>query len=289
MLAQAPTLNVAAVQLFESELQVDFQKREARLAALVRRRDFTSADKLRFPLYGKSGKPQSKHVHGKLPVDNPAHAFKDLTVDKEYLGTYIENLELLETNIDERTAARNSLLFSFARRRDEVIFTAMDETTREIDAITGGLDQADFELLFQYFGEQEVPESERYFSVSHGTFLQALDIAQFSKQDYLPENMLPFGQGSWQMGKDHMSLRTFYMTGHLKASADVKNFAWHRSKVGYGLVQDLVIKPSWENENDSWFFNASINHGAVLLPQADSGDVEGVVRVLTRPPAATLA
>lgn len=285
----APTLNVAAVTLFESELQVDFQKREARLAGLVRRRDFTAADKLRFPLYGKAGDPQPKLVHGKLPVTNPKHAYKELTVEKEYLGTYIENLELLETNIDERTAARNALLFSFARRRDTVIFTAMDETTRVIDATTGGLDQADFELLFQYFGEQEIPESERYFSTSHGTFLQALDIAQFAKQDYLPESMLPFGQGSWQMGKDHMSFRTFYMTGHLMTGTDVKNFAWHRSKIGYGLVQDLVIKPSWENENDAWFFNASINHGACLLPQADSGVVEGVVRVLTEPGTATLS
>jgi hypothetical protein len=289
MAVNVPSLNVAVIQQFGAELITDFQKKNARLAGLVRRKDFQPGNKYRFQLYGTATAPGPKSSQGLIPVVNPTHRFKDLPVSKEYLGAYVDRLEMLEADIDERGAVRSSLVYSFARRRDRVIQAGMDETTKEIDVSAEGMSLDVYNTLFNYFGDNDIEDDgQRYFAQSHGTWLESLEIPQFSKQDFLPEAMLPYGMPSWAQGKMFMTFMCFTMTDLLTSAGKTKNWVWTKGRVAYGVVAELTIVPSWENTRDSWFFNCSIDHGSVALPQADTNVVEGVVRVLTQPNVSTL-
>lgn len=286
----APTLDVARVTRFAEDVEADFQKTRSRLRGLVRHWSWTGAEKTRIPLIGVTGDPQNKQPHGPIPVANPKHSFVEVAVSPRYLGCYIDSIEGFHNNINAQQEYRDQLVNTFERHSDNLIFTEMDNTVEELDLTSTGVVYGSFSTLFEHFGYQEIPENDRYFAMCHGAWLDCLEIAQFADRQYLPEGMLPFGKMSFAMGKEFMSFLAFYMTGMLRVTATpahVKNFVFHGPKVVHGVVQNLVIKPSWENTADAWFLNCSVDHGAKLIPQTDAS-MRGVVRVLTNSPATTL-
>lgn len=267
----APSIDTAFIRQFESDVHVAYQRRGTKLRNTVRTVTQVNGEDVRFQKYGK-GTAGTKSRHGDVPLMNVTHTNVDCSLTDHYAGEYVDSLDLLKTNINERMLAAGAGAAALGRKTDELLTTAMDAATQEVVHGSAGMTKAKAYSAFETLGENDVPDDgERYWPVAPQQWTDLLDISEFSNADYIGTGDLPFQGG--MVAKRWLGFMYFGFSGLPIASTTRKTFAYHKSAIGHGIGEDVNQDVSWQGQKQAWLIVNKMSQGSVLV------DAEGIVEV----------
>jgi len=243
----ANTIDQAFIKQFETDVHLAYQRMGSKLRNTVRSTN-VSASVARFQKIG-AGAASTKSRNGNVTAMELVHTNVEATMADYYAAEYIDKLDELKININERQAVAESAAAALGRKTDELITTAMDSgaNATAIADTTGALGKADLLTLFETFGSADIPEDgQRYIAMSH----------------------LPFAGGMTM--KEFLGFKIFSTS----AVAGGKNFAYHMRAVGLGVNSDVQTEINYVPEKVSHLATSMMSMGSVVI------DDNGVYEVL---------
>lgn len=265
----ANTFDVAFIKQFESEVHMEYQRMGSKLRNTVRTTNVTGST-ARFQVIGK-GAANTKSRNGNVTPMELAHTTVEVTVQDYYAPEYIDKLDVLKTNINERQAVAQSAAAALGRKTDEIITTALDAgaNSTQIHDTSSALEKADVLSLFETFGNADLPEDgNRYVAMSPAGFADLYAITEFASADFVGPANLPFAGGMTM--KEFLGFK-FFSTS---AVAGGKNFAYHTSAVGLAINSDVTTEVNYVPEKVSHLTTSMMSMGSVVI------DDDGVYEVL---------
>lgn len=265
----ANTIDQAFIKQFESDVHTAYQRMGSKLRNTVRTNN-VSGSSTRFQKIG-AGTASTKTRNGNVTAMELAHTYAETTMADFYAAEYIDKLDELKININERQAVAESAAAALGRKTDEIIITALDagaNATQIADA-SGALTKADLLVLFETFGSADIPEDgQRFIAMSPAGFADLFNITEFASSDYVGPQNLPFAGGMTM--KEFLGFKIFSTS----AVAGGKNFAYHSRSVGLGINADVSTEINYVAEKVSHLATSMMSMGAVVI------DNNGVYEVL---------
>jgi hypothetical protein len=263
----------AFVKQFESEVHMAYQRMGSKLRNTVRTKNNVKGSSTTFQKVGK-GTAGTKSRHGNVPVMSIDHTPVECTLADFYAADYIDKLDELKVNHDERNVVTQSAAAALGRKTDDLIITAMDGTTNTAtEAGTTGLNTTKINTVFEYFGNNDVPDDgQRFFCISPGGWTDMLGIAAFTDADYVGSDDLPYKGG--MVARRWMGFMWFVHSGLPVASNIRKNFAWHSSAVGHASGAEVVTELNYIPEKVAHLGTSYMSQGSVLIDATGCYEVQ---------------
>lgn len=265
----ANTIDVAFIKQFETEVHMAYQRMGSKLRNTVRTTNVTGST-ARFQVIGK-GTATTKSRNGNVTPMELAHTNVEVTMADFYASEYMDKLDELKININERQAVAQSAAAALGRKTDEILITAMDAgaNATQIGATGSAVSKADLLSLFETLGNADVPEDgQRYLAMSPSGFADLFNINEFASSDYVGSQNLPFAGGMTM--KEFLGFKIFSTS----AVAGGKNFSYHTSSVGLGVNADVQTEINYIAEKVSHLATSMMSMGAVVI------DSDGIYEVL---------
>jgi len=215
-----------------------------------------------FQKVGK-GEAGQKSRHGNVPVMTIDHAPVECTLQDWYAADYIDKLDELKINHDERMVVANSSAYALGRKTDTMLTDAMNTTALQT-ATAGTITTTKINEIFETFGETDVPDDgDRYFAVSPQAWVNLLGISAFSDADFIGSDDLPYKGG--MVARRWLGFM-FYTHSGLPISSTVRsNFAYHKSAVGHAIGQDVATELNYVPEKVAHLATSMMSMGSVLI------------------------
>ena len=146
----ANTIDTAFIKQFETEVHMAFQRMGSKLKNTIRNVNSVNGSVVRFQKIG-TGSASTKSRNGMVTPMELTHTNVEATMADYYAAEYIDKLDELKTNIDERQAVAKSSAAALGRKTDELIYAAMDAgaNSTQINATNAAVDKADLLTLFE--------------------------------------------------------------------------------------------------------------------------------------------
>ena len=265
----AATMDTAFIKQFESEVHMAYQRMGSKLKNTIRNQQ-VSGNVVRFQKIG-AGTASTKSRNGNITPMELVHTNVEATMEDHYAAEYIDKLDELKINIDERQAVATSAAAALGRKTDELIYTAMDAgaNSTQIHDTSSAVEKADLLTLFETFGTANVPEDgQRYLAMHPKGFADLFLINEFASSDFVGEQNLPFAGG--------MTMKQFLGFNIFSTSAITagKNIAYHQNAVGIGVNSEVSTEVNYIPEKVSHLTTSMMSMGAVVI------DDNGVYEVL---------
>jgi hypothetical protein len=261
---------------FESEVHDAYQRQGSKLRPTVRSKAGVRGASTNFPVVGH-GTAASKARNGAVPVMNLAHANVECFLQDYYAGEWIDRLDELKTNVDERMVVANAGAYALGRKTDELIIAALDSSTNDaVDTAPGttdsdGLTKAKVLLAFEMLGAADVPDDgNRFAVVGWKQWSELLQIEEFANSNYIGDADLPWKgtQVKRWLGATWMPHSGLTKSGNLRFC-----YFYHKTAIGHAVAQDVSTDITWHGDRAAFFVNNMMSQGAVLIDEA------GVVRM----------
>ena len=266
----ANTIDTAFIKQFESEVHIAYQRMGSKLRGTVRTAGNVAGSVVRFQKIG-TGSASTKSRNGNITPMELTHTTVEATMTDHYAAEFIDKLDELKTNIDERQAVATSAAAALGRKTDEILYTAMDAgaNSTQIHDTSSALEKADLLSLFETFGTANIPEDgNRYLAMHPKGYADLFLINEFASSDFVGEQNLPFAGGMTM--KEFLGFKIF-STSAITAG---KNMAYHTSAVGLGVNADVSTEVNYVPEKASHLATSMMSMGAVVI------DDNGVYEVL---------
>lgn len=254
----------AFVKQFESEVHVAYQRMGSKLRNTVRSKSNVRGVSTTFQRVGK-GSAGVKSRHGMVPVMSLDHSNVECTLTDFYAADYIDKLDELKINHDERGVVTQSVAAAMGRKSDDLIIAAMDTTTQTVtEAGTDGLTLAKINTVFETFGNNDVPDDgQRYFVISPHAWTDLLSINAFSDADFIGSDELPYKGG--MVAKRWLGFMWMTHSGLPVASTIRRTYAFHNSAVGMASGAEVSTELNYIPERAAHLVTAMMSQGAVLI------------------------
>jgi hypothetical protein len=261
---------------FQAEVHEAYQRQGSKLRKTVRSKTGVNGTSTFFPKVGK-GVAAAKTRHGAVPVMNLEHAQVECILQDYYAGDWVDRLDELKTNLDEREVIANAGAYALGRKTDELVIAAFDTGTREAKSTatgttdTDGLTKAKVLLAFEMLGASDVPDDgNRYAVVGWKQWSQLLSIEEFASADYVGPEELP-----WRGTQAKRWLGAMWMphSGLTKVGALRYCYFYHRTAVGHAAAAEVQTDVTWHGDRAAHFIANMMSQGAVLV------DDTGVIRM----------
>jgi hypothetical protein len=262
------TIDQAFVKQFEAEVHEAYQRTGSKLRATVRSKSNVKGASTTFQKVGK-GTASTKSRHGKIPVMNLEHTPVECLLVDYYAGDWVDRLDELKVNIDERQVIANAGAYALGRKTDELIIAELDSSTRYAGGAADGLTKAKVLEAFELMGEADVPDDgQRYAVVGWKQWSELLDIEEFANADYVGEEDLP-----WRGTQAKRWLGTLWLAHSGLSRADgIRLCHWyHRTAIGHAAGAEVTTDVTWHGDRASHFVSNMMSQGAVMI------DADGVV------------
>jgi len=266
----ANTIDVAFIKQFESEVHMAYQRMGSKLRNTVRTVGNVRGSVVRFQKIG-TGSASTKSRNGDVTPMELAHTTVEATMSDFYAAEYIDKLDELKTNIDERQAVAQSAAAALGRKTDDLLITAMDAgaNSTQINDTNGALVKDDLLTLFETFGSANIPEDGgRYLAMHPKGYADLFAITEFASSDFVGEQNLPFAGGMTM--KEFLGFKIFSTA----AVAAGKSMAYHTSAVGLGVNSDVSTELNYVPQKASHLATSMMSMGAVVI------DNNGIYEVL---------
>ena len=266
----ANSIDTAFIKQFESDVHLAYQRMGSKLRNTVRTVGNVAGNIVRFQKIG-TGSASTKSRNGLVTPMELTHTTVEATMSDFYAAEYIDKLDELKTNIDERQAVAKSAAAALGRKTDEILITAMDAgaNSTQIHDTSSALEKADLLSLFETFGSANIPEDGgRYLAMHPKGFSDLFLINEFASSDFVGEQNLPYAGG--------MTMKQFLGFSIFSTSAVSagKNMAYHTSAVGLGVNSDVSTELNYVPERASHLATSMMSMGAVVI------DDNGIYEVL---------
>jgi len=185
-----------------------------------------------------------------------------------YAGDWIDRLDELKINIDERQVIATSGAAALGRKTDELIINAIaGASTNTIADGNTGLTKDKVLEAFESFGENDVPDDgQRYCVVGWSQWNDLLSIDEFVSADYVGAENLPFAS----ITQAKMFLGTMFIphSGLPIDGNDVRScFYYHKTAVGHAASNDIQTDVTWHGDRAAHFVNNMMSQGAGLIDE----------------------
>ncbi len=265
----ANTIDQAFIKQFETEVHMAYQRMGSKLRNTIRSTN-VSGSTARFQKIG-TGTASTKSRNGNVTPMELVHTNVEVSMSDFYAAEFIDKLDELKTNINERQAVAQSAAAALGRKTDELIISAMDTgaNSTQIHDTSSALEKADLLSLFETMGTADVPEDgQRYLAMSPAGYADLFAINEFASSDFVGPQNLPFAGGMTM--KEFLGFKIFSTS----AVAGGKNFAYHTSAVGIGVNSDVQTEVNYVAEKVSHLATSMMSMGAVAI------DDNGIYEVL---------
>ena len=266
-------INDSFVTQFESEVFAAYQRMGSKLANTVRRKMNVKGSTTTFQKVGK-GAASQKSRHGNVPTMSIDHTPVSCTLTDYYAADYIDKLDELKIQHDERGVVTMSAAAALGRTSDSLILTAMDGTTNtDTDGGGTGHTITKIEDVFAYFGESDVPDDGmRFWATSPDGWVDLLSIAPFTNADYIGFEDLPYKGG--MVAKRFLGFVFFMHSGLPTTGGKRQTFAWHTSAVGQASGLEVSTEINYVPEKVAHLANSMMSQGAVLIDATGCYEVQ---------------
>jgi hypothetical protein len=268
-----PTIDQAFIKQFEREVHESFQRQGSKLRNTVRTINNVKGSAAVFQKVGK-GTAATKAQHGMVPIMNLDHSNVECVLEDYYAGDWIDHLDELKTNIDERQVIANAGANALGRKSDEMIITALEGATSNIISDGNvGLTKDKVLEAFETFGASDVPDDgQRFAIIGWKQWSDLLKIEEFVSADYIGNTDLPYSA----ITQAKMWLGTIWMphSGLPIDGDDVRScYFYHKNAVGHAIASDIETDISWHGDRAAHFVNNMMSQGSVLIDEA------GVIKI----------
>ena len=265
----ANTIDQAFIKQFETEVHMAYQRMGSKLRNTIRSTN-VSGSTARFQKIG-TGSATTKSRNGNVTPMELAHTNVEVSMSDFYAAEYIDKLDELKTNINERQAVAQSAAAALGRKTDELIIAAMDAgaNSTQIHDTGSALAKVDLLSLFETMGTADVPEDgQRYLAMSPAGYADLFAINEFASSDFVGPQNLPFAGGMTM--KEFLGFKIFSTS----AVAGGKNFAYHTTAVGIGVNSDVQTEVNYVAEKVSHLATSMMSMGSVAI------DDNGIYEIL---------
>ncbi|MCI0752444.1 phage capsid protein [Teichococcus vastitatis] len=261
---------------FQSEVHDAYQRQGSKLRPTVRSKSGVRGASTVFPIVGR-GIAAAKARNGSVPVMNLSHSNVECYLQDYYAGEWIDRLDELKTNIDERQVVANAGAYALGRKTDELIIAALDTATNEAVGTaagtgdTDGLTKAKVLKAFEMLGAADVPDDgNRFAIVGWKQWSDLLQIQEFANSNYVGDDELPWKgtQVKRWLGATWMPHSGLTKSGSLRFC-----YFYHKTAIGHAVAQDVSSDITWHGDRAAFFVNNMMSQGASLI------DPAGVVRM----------
>lgn len=267
-----PTIEKSFVKQFEAEVHLAYQRQGSKLRPTVRNKTDVRGATTVFQRVGK-GVASTKGRHGQVPVmgleySNPT----ECRLQDWYAGEWIDRLDELKTNLEERQIVANSGAYALGRKTDDLIIAALN--TSDGKRVNSAKDTFNVKTILEAFeelGKADVPDDgERYAVVGWSQWAALLGFAEFSSAEYVGEESLP-----WRGLQARRWLGTLWIPHAALPLVNRRRhcFWYHKTAVGHGSGADVRSDITWHGDRAAHFVNNMMSQGAALIDSA------GVVRL----------
>jgi hypothetical protein len=264
------SIDQAFINQFEEEVHQAYQRMGSKLRNTVRVKNGVRGSSTVFQKVGK-GSASTKARHGMVPVMNVDHTPVECELQDFYAGDWVDHLDELKINIDERQVLANAGAFALGRKTDDMIITALGLTTNTAGSGVDGLTKAKVLEAFEMLGEKDVPDDgQRYAVIGWKQWSELLEITEFASADFVGPDELP-----WRGTQAKRWLGTLWLPhSGLVLNAGVRRCFWyHRSAIGHAIGQEVTTDITWHGDRAAHFVSNSMSQGACLI------DGDGVIEM----------
>jgi len=264
------TIDQAFTKQFEKEVHEAYQRQGSKLRATVRVKNGVQGSSTVFQRVGK-GAAGTKARHGMVPVMNVDFGAVEAHLVDYYAGEWVDRLDELKTNIDERQVLANAGAFALGRKTDELIIEGLLDASQSAGTSSSGMTKEKVLEAFEMLGGNDVPDDgQRFAVIGWKQWSELLSLAEFSNAEFVGDEQLP-----WRGSQAKHWLGTLWIPHSglpLEDGARVC-FWYHKSALGHAIGQDVRTDVSWHGDRAAHFVSNSISQGAALI------DPEGVVKM----------
>ena len=257
----ANTIDTAFIKQFESEVHLAYQRMGSKLMNTVRQVNNVQGSVVRFQKIG-TGTASTKSRNGMVTPMELAHTTVEATLNDFYAAEYIDKLDELKTNIDERQAIATSAAAALGRKTDEILYTAMDAgaNSTQLHDTSSAVEKADLLSAFETFGTANIPEDGgRYIAMHPKGYADLFLINEFASSDFVGEQNLPFVGGMTM--KEFLGFKIF-STAAITAG---KNMVYHTTAIGLGAGANVTTELNYVPEKVSHLATSMMSMGASVI------------------------
>ncbi len=261
----------AFIRSFEAEVHLQFQQAGSKLRNTVRTKNNVIGMSTTFQKVGK-GTASTKARHGKVPVMSVTHTAIECELNDFYAGDWVDSLDELKTNIDERQVVARAGAYALGRKTDDLIIESLSTTPYSTTvSATEGLTLDKALQAFLMFGEEDVPDDgQRFAIIGWKQWTDLLQIDAFANADYVGNEELP-----WKGTQAKRWLGTLWIPhSGLPKTGNARNCFWfHKTAVAHAIGSEVKTDITWHGDRASYFVNNMMSQGACLI------DEKGVIRM----------
>ena len=263
----ASSINNAFITQFEAEVHMAYQRMGSKLKNLVRTVNGVNGSTVKFQKLSK-GSANTKARHAELVAMDLAHSNVSATLTDYYAADYVDKLDELKVNIDERQVGAQSAAYALGRKTDQVLIDVLDASTSIAVNVNSDASEAmtlvKAKNMMEVFNGNDVPDDgQRYWVVGPRQWSDLLSVDQFSRVEYVGPNELPFPGG--MTAKRWMGFLFFVHSGLSLSGDDRKTLAFHKSAIGCGIGSDVRTEVNYIPEKVSHLITSMISLGAVEI------------------------
>jgi len=262
------TIDQAFVKQFEAEVHMAYQRMGSKLKSMVRNVNGVKGNTVQFQKVAK-GSASTKARHAEVVAMNSVHSNVTATLSDFYAADYVDKLDELKVNIDERNIVAQNAAYALGRKTDEIVTDTFDAGATALAnnsaGTTTGMNLDKAQNVFEIFGNNDVPDDgQRYWVVGPKQWSDLLDIDQFSRAEYIGEADLPYKGG--MTAKRWLSFMWMGFSGlPTSGSTDRHTMAFHKSSLGMGVGSDVRTEVNYIPEKVAHLTTSYMSMGAVLI------------------------
>jgi len=260
------SISTAFIKQFESEVHMAYQRMGSKLKNLVRTVNGVNGSTVKFQKVAK-GSANTKARHAEVVAMDLAHSNVTATLTDYYAADYVDKLDELKVNIDERQVVAQSAAYALGRKTDEVLISTLDSATSiaaNVNSSATGMTLIKAKNMMEVFNGNDVPDDgQRYWVVGPKQWSDLLSVDQFSRVEYVGPDQLPFPGGI--TAKRWMGFLFFVHSGLSLSGSDRKNLAFHKSAIGCGIGSDVRTEVNYIPEKVSHLITSMISLGSVEI------------------------
>ena len=262
----ASSITNAFITQFEAEVHMAYQRMGSKLKNLVRTVNGVNGSTVKFQKVAK-GSANTKARHAEVVAMDLAHTAVSATLTDYYAADYVDKLDELKINIDERQVVAQSAAYALGRKTDEVLISTLDAATSiaaNVSSSATGMTLIKAKNMMEVFNGNDVPDdNQRYWAVGPKQWSDLLSVDQFSRVEYVGPSDLPFPNG--MTAKRWMGFLFFVHSGLSTSGSDRLNLAFHKSAIGLGIGSDVRTEVNYIPEKVSHLITSMISLGSVAI------------------------
>lgn len=263
----ASDIDDSFVAQFEDEVHLAYQRMGSKFMNTIRRKTNVVGSSTTFQKIG-TVEMGTKSRNGQVPISNQSHDPVQVNLTDYYSGQFIDSLDELKIEHDERSVTTTNQAASAGRKSDENIIAAFEAAAvagNTSAASTGALNKAKFDEAYKYMGENDVPmdDGQCFAAVSPAGWLDLMDLDTFASADYVGVNDLVY---SGVLAKSWMGYQIYQHSGLTNPSGTVRNcLAYHRTSAGHASGTEVKIDLTWQGKEQAYLSVCSMSEGAVAI------------------------